>query len=1202
MDSIPLLVFDIRGINPVNTIPGEKIPLKDKTLNWTIPNGAPFFNEPGLLVVRNQAGGILTRDRDYYVEGEFVPFCEITGRSICTFIRVSDVTLAENEFITVDYQSIGAWFVPRNNLQEWLDEMHKGKTPIPWSKVFYVPPTLPPEYHTHNIKTEITDWYDFTYFFAQLEGIRSTRDPDFNDKLTAAVEDAYEKLYAARDTQLGILQAHDKNYNNPHEIDKFDIVMGNHDNFRTATVAEDLAGVRSDVLSTPKGVVALAKTFVPDTDKAMLSGIFPVSSFGGESFIPPVISGSFEGLGSLSDSSGICIEPSGLVMILTNHYDGRTEGLYYSILSDYNTADAKLRYTSYKYEPPSLVARGFEPNRIVTGSGNDVIMTGRNMTPDWFVALTNGSFDPGGHVYSKCDMTDVIALSPAQEPALATLLMIHHMGDYLVLVYPYVTQTLDDRYAFFRVSTSDVKQGLDVKWTKFNVTYQDYDGNTFTNQPYYKPATAVLNAQNEITKFACWTFPTPCHRAAQNGRRSLTFATPNSGNKTTWFFHLITIPTFFYDGPIGGGERAADIQAISYTLNPATGVMTKIAQSPPTVMDFGLNPAVPPADMAQKRLYPFYLALAPSVGTSAVFLHTGELITVYSISGNVFPTIVSYKKFSGFNTEESVLSGSLEKARLGDPSVSKDILHDKIAPIPSGPYPASVLYEPDGELYGTVEPGATQRAIYYRPISGEYQVREGIDNLNVPEILARPLTNNIYRTNLLHQDGAVNITGDAGALTAGGVEAGSMGLSMCGWSNFLPVSQAVPINTKLRAPAGHNTLITFPRTYKRTLVPITKEATYEGLTFFGLRQAIVDKIKTFIPTAHQGTQNWSFSIYMLNTENGNMFAGLGFGLVQLLYMDVNTAEVWSKTFVMTPTIEVPNADHPGVYLISDFSAIEQPVATRASGGVKMVSLANNGFRLNGPAYRQRPLMRIYRDGARLKVYLVGSHYVESSTTSHLKLISIFDIVLATKKIENLYAGGVDWSQGDIVMMFPKVGMTDVTLSGASPDTVNIAATTPRPYDYTGGAAALYKKTVGSTVTYYLGSSAYPETGWVLYLQDRVPVMICGSWYHMPGGTIDLRDVDSAPQNKTFYMYATIEDETPKYLLSAVQLRKSGSMLRVATITTNDKQILTITREQPFMVGDLLLSYTREGGSIPMSAGFPQDEGLFVFLHQGELLP
>jgi hypothetical protein len=61
------------------------------------------------------------------------------------------------------------------------------------------------------------------------------------------------------------------------------------------------------------------------------------------------------------------------------------------------------------------------------------------------------------------------------------------------------------------------------------------------------------------------------------------------------------------------------------------------------------------------------------------------------------------------------------------------------------------------------------------------------------------------------------------------------------------------------------------------------------------------------------------------------------------------------------------------------------------------------------------------------------------------------------------------------------------------------------------------------------------------------------------------------------------------------------MMRVATVVTNASSIVTITREQPFMVGDLLLSYTREGGIIPMSSGFPQDEGSFVFVHNGELL-
>jgi hypothetical protein len=123
----------------------------------------------------------------------------------------------------------------------------------------------------------------------------------------------------------------------------------------------------------------------------------------------------------------------------------------------------------------------------------------------------------------------------------------------------------------------------------------------------------------------------------------------------------------------------------------------------------------------------------------------------------------------------------------------------------------------------------------------------------------------------------------------------------------------------------------------------------------------------------------------------------------------------------------------------------------------------------------------------------------------------------------------------------------------------------------------------------------------LFFQDNIAVMINGAAYRVPGGSIDLRDIDAAPQNKTYYVYVTIEDDLPRYLLSILPLRKSGSMMRVATVVTNASSIVTITREQPFMVGDLLLSYTREGGIIPMSSGFPQDEGSFVFVHNGELL-
>jgi hypothetical protein len=135
-----------------------------------------------------------------------------------------------------------------------------------------------------------------------------------------------------------------------------------------------------------------------------------------------------------------------------------------------------------------------------------------------------------------------------------------------------------------------------------------------------------------------------------------------------------------------------------------------------------------------------------------------------------------------------------------------------------------------------------------------------------------------------------------------------------------------------------------------------------------------------------------------------------------------------------------------------------------------------------------------------------------------------------------------------------------------------------------------------------GNPINAGTGWTVLTQAGINLMVSGTMYILPAVSVSLLTIDPISQNKPFYMYVTIEDDVPVYMLSEVALRKSGTMLRVATIVTNGTQIQTVTSEQPCMVGDLLLSHTREGGTIPVSTGFPQDIGLFSFLQQAELLP
>lgn len=1205
MDPIRLVEFDIHGTKPVNKIPGEKIPLTDKNTNWVIPNGSPFFAEYPLTRVYDQNGAELTLNRDWFFEGEFIPFCEITGRRISCFIRLAPAIVAANTHITVDYQSLGAWFVPRNDIEAWLDMITHGNIPIPWSKVFGVPPTLPPSLHMHTIKTEIGDWHELTFFYNYLAGVMQTVDTTLDAQITAAVDAAFARLREAKGLYMQQLVAHDENYHNPHLADKFHIMMGNHPNYATATLAEDKAGVRNDVLSTPLGIQELAKTYIPDTSGAMKTGILPMSKFAGDSFIPPQIDGSFEGLGSLTDSSGICLEPTGQVMVITNHYDGRTEGLYFSIFSDYTQNTSRLRYTAFKYEPPVLKNQGIEVNRIINGSGNKAIMVGQYNTANWYVALTNGSFDPSGHWYSKCDMTDVIAARPGFIGDMANLLTIHHMGDYLVLFFPYQYTLFasDEKFAFFRVRTEDVREGKDVKWERMNLTYQDYDGVSYSNVDYFTPAKAVKNGSNLITKYACWDFPTPITNASHNGRRVGTWSCPHASNRGLWYFHTLVYPTFALQAP-GNNASYSDLMNMAYEFNPATGVMTKIAQSPTVVMDFGPDPEVLPSSLAAKRLSNFQGCISVSTGCSSVWLPTGELLNVYTTNNNTFPAQIQTMRWNGFDTDAAILSGGVELQRIGQPAFWRAIPHEKIAPIASGAYPAGVFFEPDGEVYGAVIPGDVNRAIYFRKVTGDYQVREGINNLNVPSVQARPLSNNIFKTNLLHEDIMINVTGSAPVLSAAGVEAGAMSLSGAAFTNYLTgTNQWLPYSAKMKAasnPSG--VLVTFPRTYSRTLDNALKTAEYAAATFYGLNQAVADKIKAEIPAAKANTPWYSWSFFMLNGENGPMFSGLNFGIVQLYFMDPDTYHPYVVTMMVQPTIEAPNASHPGIYLITDFTIIDKTVPYRGANGSQMNNTATVGFARQNAVYRIRPSVQIYNDGTRLTVFIVHPWFARTTSTSHTKLLSTFEIVLGTRKIENKYAGSTDWAQGDIMAMIPKVGATDANKGGETPETSVLSLTNPTAYAYTGGAGTLVKRTVGETVTYYLTCTAYAETGWVLYIQDGITMMLNGTIYSVPGGTIDLRDVDVNPANKTYYLYVTVEDDEPRYLISSEKLRESGSLMKAAMLTTNEKQILTITRYQPFVIGDFKLSYTREGGIIPVSSGFPQDEGKFIFLRYAELKP
>lgn len=1243
MDTLQVVQFDIRGTRPENRVLREKIPLKYKDCPWIVPNGSPYFAESALVDLFNEAGGRLIFGSDYWFEGEFEPFCEITGRSICSFVKLSDKVLAENEFVSMTYQSIGAWFVPRNSIEEWVREIYIGKIPIPWSKVYNVPPTLPSSKHGHSIKTEIGDWYELTFFFTYLANYYSTRDPSVYVEADRVIGESFAALKQVKATQLARLNNHDKDYGDPHQITKFHLQLGNLDNFGTATPEQDVAGTAANLFSTPEGVMRLSEEYALESDAIMRNGVLPLSYFGNGGYIPPTIIGSFEGLGSLSECMGICVEASGRVVLLQNHFDGRTEGLYFSILSDYkNPFDPKnpyrFDYTAYRYEPPVLTNSGIKPNHIVAGSGNDIIMVGLTTKGNpaandrWFIALTNDSFDPSGHRYIETSMQAVFAQTgaPPADGTWAGWPYHGHMMVYLLDQYAYLIVESPmsggspkwgqaGRMSYYRIPRQALIDGTPTAWQLVKLTYQDYDGVQFTNFNYWEYAQKQIS-NSTVSKWGRYTWGPvqPPEDRGQFSRRILTFFAKKPGTTNTFYMNWISWTYLEYLLPGKGQLLHSDITNIAYEFNIETGVMTLVYKQPPINIDY-LNDNTLEVATDRSKWMNWYGSLVRYLEPGVVITANGERLASITGSGQeqtVLNTVIEYSSFQYVDTGLPVTTrADLLKGSLGEDRIKIKSTWERgrnlRTPIATGIGSRQLAYETQGECFFTYptsyEPGkgAAPPKVVTRDITGEYVVRPEVTNRTLAPVYSRPLTNSVYDTNLNSGDGAISITGTAGELAARGVEMGNMSLSYCGWSarhDGYPNLLEIPSKSSaLRAPDETGSFISFPKTYQRVLDVGTRKVNYIPNDYYGVSVAARNKIRSLISAAQQGPW-WCFEFAMLNAEQGGMFGGLAVGLLKLKYptlADGSTSTWDGQAFLVTPVVEAPNANHPGLYLITDF----QVLGNSSKNVPQEYMYARPDAQGVMTYYWNRPLLSIYRAGNVLQcLWSSGFAYVSGSVYSDQ---TAFTVNLGNNSFNGAGSRYVPWNYGEMAVMIPKVGRSRLTVT--NPDTYQgRLANDAQPFetsDTSGGAARIYPVVRGDGGTdWYATVTGYPETGWAVFFLEEVAVMVQGTTYRATTGTVDLRDIDTDPRNKVFYVYITIEDTVAKYIFSTVKLRRGSAVMLVAIITTNEKQILTLERRTPFIVADYELSFVRDGGIIPISAGFPQDEGVFKFVKTSELLP
>lgn len=1167
METLKALEFDRRGENPNNKFVGE-VDKVTPECNWVIPNASPFFADS--VTVYNEKGAELKLGRDYFLDGGIVPLIELAGRNIVSFVKLSDAVMKTNKTIKVDYQSIGVQNIPRNNLEEWLEQLKKGKVPVDWiTQVFGKPDKYVPSLHWHSIKTEIGDWDELGWFFNYLATVRKDRDLTLEPKITALLDTSYEKLNKTFKDTLAVIWAHDENYSNPHKIVAGDLVLGNVANMATGTEQDHLDN-KPNMLATPHGAKSLIRDFKFDTDSLLRTGTMPISSYGNGNYIPPLIDGSFEGLGARFEAAGMCMEADGRLVVLGNQFDGRIDDLYYTVVDNYKAGNAINNFTAYRYENESLKGFGVRPNYVIGGSGNELLFVG-NLTDqaNAYICLTNGTFDPSKHNFNKVDISE-ITTGPYRSANTSNM----NTGSVLLMgawVYFVTRRDIAGGEAtgarMYRFPTADLVPGKIPRFECMRISFTTMDDIPFADALDFCFARSkmITNPDGTTDEEFYYRFTPKPDSWSSYGWRALRVwcAEVPGSNKLRYALRFRIYCTWRYQFPGSNTSNVfSNVLDVAYHFDPETGHMERKAMCPKLHIDFA---AMGPTGVANatkgQNLFtgPFHHTMAYG---STLATEDGQIFGTFTDDAKSYPRYVyqiDCKQKTRYDTCMTMFN------LVDTPDIKdKRIGFKLISPLPSGIYQHMVLFDPDGEYYSARRGRDSDRIWFYRKVKGDWIEREGITNITLPNLKARPLTMSVYATDIPVQYTLSTLTGDAESLSAAGVEMGSMSYSTLALRNGVEFYNQGKWDKHV-----DGVFYSFPRTMSKEFDEGNKTMKHVVETYYSIDEDFSAKLYKLIDYPEGYGDHVAVLTIMQQPEDGGMFNAINFAHLSL-HM-VHPTENFTNMYLYTlrMDIEGPGTDHPNSYKLKGFTVISRVFQERV-----IKDITGRGF---------GPLIVDYH--ANIMGYRVGDdiRWIWRTGVSRANIgNNVFQMAQYVTtlsgeiKESSLYNNGWNMSAPSSFCL-PKVGM----VSGSS---------------FNGGAALTASIAEGN----YLMSSVYPEVGWVLFFQEGTQVIFNGTDYLMPSGSVDLRDIDRSPLNKTYYVYATVEADTPKYMISSIRMRHSPYMILAAIVKTSEKQIISIDRYQRFMIGNYLLQSDREGGTIPVSIGLPMDEGKLIYVRRDEL--
>lgn len=440
-EDIPLYKLDLTGNSKFNLVLQESKSRTEVVNNQIfIPPKGPFYQKS--FKMYDKAGKLLVEGDDYEFYGLMAKLTQYTGKPVGLFVRILKDSIIEWK---MDYQVVGNFNTITNEILNMLQSIYQDDRYVMWGNIDNKPLWFIPEIHQHDLAYDI---FGFTDLVKELNRIATYvhATSSATDFMLQSFQDHLEVyINGYKDVLTKMLNRHIANKMDAHGVTKDALGLGNVANVRVATLEETLEGTRDDLRISVYNAAKAVEASSGRNDKLFPSGSLPILRYGSDTFIPPTISGSFEGLGGTSRRSGAVVETDGTLLVMTHRNNGKYRGLYFTRCKNYLMSDPNYDFTAYMYQHPTAIAAGATLDTIINGSNRYVMVVGDRNKNLWWWCETHGTFNPDRHVLIPLSgewvSEDMAAPNTLDDNynivGLATILADENYADYWAIMQPY---------------------------------------------------------------------------------------------------------------------------------------------------------------------------------------------------------------------------------------------------------------------------------------------------------------------------------------------------------------------------------------------------------------------------------------------------------------------------------------------------------------------------------------------------------------------------------------------------------------------------------------------------------------------------------------------------------------------------------------------------------------------------------------------